>query len=71
MADAFLDAIKNVLAEGEHIEIRVFGTFSTRERKPRLARNPRTGEQVPVESRINATFKPSKELRALVEKGRA
>jgi nucleoid DNA-binding protein len=44
--DKFLDAVGRALANGQHIEIRGFGTFKVRERKSRLARNPRTG--VPV-----------------------
>ena len=43
VVDAFLNAVKLALANGEHIEIRGFGTFKVRERRPRIARNPRTG----------------------------
>lgn len=68
IVDAFLDAVKNTLADGEHIEIRGFGTFHVKERKPRTARNPRTGDAVDVEGRSVPVFKVSKELRALVER---
>ena len=46
--DAFLDAVKDTLARGDHIEIRRFGTFKVRHRKARTGRNPKTGERVEV-----------------------
>jgi integration host factor subunit beta len=67
VVDAFLAAVKDALAEHKNIEIRGFGTFKVRERKSRLARNPRTGDPVEVPPRAVPVFKPSKDLRALVE----
>jgi nucleoid DNA-binding protein len=49
--DQFLEAVSRALAAGKHIEIRGFGTFKVKDRKSRLARNPRTGESVPVPPR--------------------
>ena len=66
VVDGLLNAIKNALAQHEHIEIRGFGTFKVRERKTRMARNPRTGDPVEVPARAVPIFKPSKELRAEV-----
>ena len=43
VVDAFLDAIKDALKEQKNIEVRGFGTFKIRQRKTRMARNPRTG----------------------------
>lgn len=68
VVDGFLNAIKRALATGENIEIRGFGTFKVRKRKTRMARNPRTGEAVEVPSRTVPVFKPSKHLRARVER---
>ena len=67
--DAFLDAVSKSLASGQHIEIRGFGTFKVKDRKPRLARNPRTGESVPVPARRVPLFKVSKELKEIVSHG--
>lgn len=67
VVDAFLAAVKDSLADHENIEIRGFGTFKVRERKSRLARNPRTGDPVEVPPRAVPVFKPSKELRLAVE----
>jgi len=66
VVDGLLNAIKDALADHNHIEIRGFGTFKVRERKARMARNPRTGERVHVPSRSVPVFKPSKEMRAQV-----
>lgn len=68
VVDGFLAAVKVALAKGENIEIRGFGTFKVRKRKTRTARNPRTGQSVQVPSRSVPVFKPSKHLRARVEK---
>ena len=46
--DQFVHSIKQALVGGNHIEIRGFGTFKVKERKSRTARNPRTGDPVPL-----------------------
>lgn len=66
VVDGFLNAVRQALADGNHIEIRGFGTFKVRHRKARTARNPRTGEPVRVEARAVPVFKPSKNFRAQV-----
>lgn len=63
-----LDEMAETLSQGERIEIRGFGSFSLRFRKPRLGRNPKTGESVELNSRHVAHFKPGKELRERVNK---
>ncbi|MEE9554319.1 MAG: HU family DNA-binding protein [candidate division Zixibacteria bacterium] len=64
--DAFLEAVKRSLENGHNIEIRGFGTFKIKPRKARKARNPRTGEVVPVPNRKIPVFKPSNEFKNLV-----
>lgn len=66
VVDGLLSAIKAALSEHDNIEIRGFGTFKVRERKARVARNPRTGERVEVPARAVPVFKPSKDLREVV-----
>jgi len=61
--DLFLEKIGDLLVNGQHLEIRGFGTFKVKERKERMARNPRTGEAVPVPSRKVPVFKVSKMLK--------
>jgi nucleoid DNA-binding protein len=61
--DEFLTAVTRALEVGKHIEIRGFGTFKVKDRKARIARNPRTGEAVHVPARKVPVFKVSKELK--------
>jgi nucleoid DNA-binding protein len=56
------DAIVETLLEERRIELRNFGVFEVKRRKPRKARNPRTGERVDVEAKNVVTFKPGKEM---------
>lgn len=62
-----LDAMSQTLCEGERIEIRGFGSFSLNYRPPRLGRNPKTGETVPVPAKHVPHFKAGKELRDRVD----
>ena len=66
VVDAFREAIKTTLEGGSNIEIRGFGTFKVKERKARKARNPRTGEEVPVANRMVPVFKPSNEFKNMI-----
>lgn len=61
-----LDLMTQSLANGERIEIRGFGSFSLHHRKPRIGRNPKTGETVPLPEKYVPHFKPGKELRERV-----
>lgn len=53
-----LDVIIDILASGKNIELRNFGVFKVKSRKARTARNPRTGETVPVPPKKAVVFKP-------------
>ncbi len=66
VVENFLDEVKGVLAEGQHIEIRGFGTFKVKNHKARKARNPRTNQEVHVPARKKAFFKVSKELNKML-----
>jgi len=59
IVDQLLDAMSRALSEGRHLEIRGFGTFKVKERKERMARNPRTGDAVPVPGRRVPIFRPN------------
>ena len=61
--DELLEGVARALIAGKHIEIRGFGTFKVKDRKPRIARNPRTGESVKVENKKVPFFKTGKLLR--------
>lgn len=66
VVDGFIQTVIGALKEGKNIEIRGFGSFKTKKRKGRMARNPRTGAQVKVEEHFVPFFKVSKELRGAV-----
>ena len=58
------EAMKELLTEGERIEIRGFGVLNTKETKPKpKARNPRTGEVISVPARRKTHFKTGKEIK--------
>jgi len=66
--NAFIDVVTEALSKGDKIEIRGFGTFLMKERAPRVARNPRTGEKVEVPAKLSPAFKPGKDLKEATEK---
>ena len=53
-----LEVIVGSLEKGETVELRNFGVFKVKSRKGRTARNPRTGEKVPVPPKRVVAFKP-------------
>ena len=61
-----LAGISTALASGNRVEIRGFGSFSLNYRPPRLGRNPKTGEKVPVPGKHAPHFKAGKELAKVV-----
>jgi integration host factor subunit beta len=60
------DGITETLLHEGRIELRNFGVFEVRKRKPRKARNPRTGEKVKVPAKLVVTFKPGREMEVRV-----
>jgi len=64
--DQLTGLISNALSRNERVEIRGFGTFSARKRGARLARNPKTGSSIAVNSKFHPYFRASKLLRQLV-----
>ncbi|MGL1903822.1 MAG: HU family DNA-binding protein [Fibrobacterales bacterium] len=61
--ECFLDSIANAMVGRNNIEIRGFGRFKIKEKKARIARNPRTGEPVQVEAGVKPVFEASKDLK--------
>ena len=69
VVDIWLEKLKNQICEmpiGDRIELRSFGTFLIKERKGRMARNPKTGEVVKVGPRKHCSFKPGREMKEKV-----
>jgi integration host factor subunit beta len=63
VAEELIEALSRMLEEGQTIEIRGFGTFYTKVRKPRPARNPKTGQVIPLAKRSVPLFKYSSALK--------
>lgn len=63
VVNTFVDNMKNALLEGDHVEIRGFGSFKVKEYGSYAGRNPRTGQKVEVESKRLPFFRAGKELK--------
>jgi len=63
-----LDHMTACLAAGGRIEIRGFGSFSSRFRRGRVGRNPRTGTPVALRPKYVPYFKPGRALRERVDR---
>jgi integration host factor subunit beta len=55
--------IKKALINNDKVEIRGFGTFNIRETSEKIARNPKSGEQIKIPSKKVPYFKPGKEIK--------
>ena len=66
IVETIFDSVVRALRAGDKIEIRGFGSFRTRQRKARVGRNPKTGDRVEVPPKKIPVFKPSKELKDIV-----
>ena len=71
IVETIFGSVIGALQSGDKIEIRGFGSFRIRQRNPRIGRNPKTGARVEVPAKKVPYFKPSKELRDLVNPGEA
>ena len=66
--DSLIDHLSNLLSEKQRIEIRNFGAFSVRERKPIRGRNPKSGKAIELDSRSIIYFRPSKLIKNRINK---
>ena len=66
VVESLFESIVKALKSGDKLEVRGFGSFRIRERRARQGRNPKTGEKVNVPEKRVPYFKPSKELKDLI-----
>ena len=59
LVESILRHVSDALVAGEMVKISSFGTFSVRDKGQRIGRNPKTGEEVPIEPRRVLVFRPS------------
>jgi integration host factor subunit beta len=64
VVDLLFECIIKALQAGDKVELRGFGSFRRRDRRPRLGRNPKTGEVVAVSAKTVPFFKTGKMLQA-------
>jgi integration host factor subunit alpha len=69
MVESVLGHMSDALADGEQVKISSFGTFSVRDKTARVGRNPKTGEEVPINPRRVLTFRPSHLMKDRVAAG--
>ncbi|MBK5928379.1 integration host factor subunit alpha [Rhodobaculum claviforme] len=71
LVESVLQHISDSLVQGETVKISSFGTFSVRDKGPRVGRNPKTGEEVPISPRRVISFRPSHIMKDRVARGNA
>ncbi|MGY6634444.1 MAG: integration host factor subunit alpha [Alkalilacustris sp.] len=71
LVESVLQHISDALVEGETVKISSFGTFTVRDKGPRIGRNPKTGEEVPISPRRVISFRPSHIMKDRVARGNA
>lgn len=69
LVESVLGHMSDALTKGESVKISSFGTFSVRDKGPRIGRNPKTGEEVPINPRRVLTFRPSHLMKDRVAAG--
>ena len=63
LVETVLDEIAANLTKGDNVKISSFGSFIVRDKGGRIGRNPKTGEEVPIEPRRVLVFRPSQVLK--------
>lgn len=66
IVELVFDTLKSTLESGEKVKISGFGNFVVRQKRPRVGRNPQTGEEIEITERKVLTFKPSQVLKAAI-----
>lgn len=69
LVESILAHVSGALVAGQTVKISSFGTFSVRDKGPRIGRNPKTGEEVPIEPRRVLVFRPSHILKDRMNEG--
>lgn len=69
LVEAILSHMSDALVAGEQVKISSFGTFSVRDKAARVGRNPKTGQEVPINPRRVLTFRPSHLMKDRVAAG--
>ncbi|MEN0652131.1 MULTISPECIES: integration host factor subunit alpha [Hyphobacterium] len=68
MVQAVFQTLSDTLASGDSVKLSSFGSFQLRDKTGRVGRNPKTGEEVPIDPRRVLVFKPSQVLKDQIDK---
>ena len=71
LIETILSHMADSLERGETLKLSSFGSFSVRQKRQRVGRNPKTGEEVPILPRKVLIFKPSQVLKNRINKNRS
>ncbi|MBE9476053.1 MAG: integration host factor subunit alpha [Proteobacteria bacterium] len=69
LVESVLAHVSDALVSGENVKVSSFGTFSLRDKKARIGRNPKTGQEVPITPRRVLTFRPSHLMKERISVG--
>ena len=61
-----IESLAKALSDGDRVELRGFGTFSTRQRNKRVSRNPKTGKSISIQEKFHPYFRASKDLKKII-----
>ncbi len=67
LVEQFFEEIRTALVSGQQVKLSGFGNFDLRDKRARPGRNPKTGEEIPIEARRVVTFHAGQKLKARVE----
>jgi len=67
LVESMLAEISDALAGGDPVKLSSFGAFNIRDKNGRVGRNPKTGEEVPIDPRRVLVFKPSQVLKDRID----
>lgn len=67
LVEMFFEEVRLALGQGQNVKLSGFGNFMLRDKTQRPGRNPKTGDDIPVEARRVVTFRPGQKLKQRVE----
>ncbi|PCJ41407.1 MAG: integration host factor subunit alpha [SAR86 cluster bacterium] len=67
LVEQFFEEVRQSLENNEQVKLSGFGNFDLRDKRERPGRNPKTGEEIPIQARRVVTFRPGQKLKSRVE----
>ncbi|MDG2091094.1 MAG: integration host factor subunit alpha [Gammaproteobacteria bacterium] len=67
LVEQLFEEVRQSLESNEQVKLSGFGNFDLRDKRERPGRNPKTGEEIPIQARRVVTFRPGQKLKSRVE----